>query len=124
MIVPALARDPGVAGQAADHHKRRRRLREIVPAGPERARLEAEAPGREQDAADPDRAVGHRRRRPDLGQVERPVQHVAQLGKRADQVIRSRRRWSTAGLAPAYPLRQRSGAGAEPSGKPPHGGGN
>jgi hypothetical protein len=123
MIVPPLGREPGVAGHAADHQKGGWRLREVVPAWPQRARLEAEAPRCEQDAANPDRAVGGGRRRPDLGRVERPFQHAAQLGERENQVVGSRRRGRCGTPAPAPPwnaLRPGRG-GAQPSHKPPHG---
>ena len=71
MIVPPLGREPGVAAHPADHQKGRGRLGKIVPAWLERARLEAEPLGGQQDAADPDRAVGGGRCGPDLGRARR-----------------------------------------------------
>ena len=108
MIVPPLGREPGVAEHPADHQKRRGRLGEIVPAW-QRARLEAEPPGGEQDAAEPDPGVGGRRRRPNLGRREGPIQHAAQLGEREDQVVGSGCGGRCGSLAPApwNALRQR-----------------
>ena len=122
MIAPPLGREPDVAGHPADHQKRRGRLGEIMPARLQRACLEAEPPGGQQDAADPDRAVGGGRCGPDLGGREGPIQRAAQLGEREDQVVGIRRgvRCGPLGPAPGYALRQGFGASAEPSDESHH----
>ena len=122
MIAQPLGREPDIAGHPADHQKRRGRLGEIVPAWLQRACLEAEPPGGQQDAADPDRAVGGGCCGPDLGGREGPIQRAAQLGEREDQVVGIGRggRCGTLGPAPGYALRQGFCAGAPPSDEPHH----
>ena len=101
MILYPPGRDQSLAGHPADDQEGRRRAGEVVPAGLERARLEAEPLGREQDAADAEPAVGRRGRRPDLGQGERPVEHPAQLGEREDLAIGGGRGGRRTALWPA-----------------------
>ena len=104
MIVPPLGREPGVAEHPADHQKGRGRLGEIVPAWLQRARLEAEPPGGEQDAAEPDPASAAGAAA-DLGRREGPIQHAAQLGEREDQVVGSGCGGRCGSLAPALGMR-------------------
>jgi hypothetical protein len=57
-----------------------------VPTGLERARPEAEPLGRQQDAPDPEHALGSRRCGTDFGDRERPLKRAADLCEGEDQV--------------------------------------
>ena len=93
--------EPGLPGQPAGDQKGRRRAGQVVPARLERARLETEPLGREQDAAHVEPAVGRRRGGADLGQGERPVEQPAQLGERKDLPIGGGRGGRRTALWPA-----------------------
>jgi hypothetical protein len=114
MVADARARQAGVPGRAPDHQEGRRRRLKIVPARFERARLEAEPFGRQQDAAYRHLVLGGRRRGPDLGDRERPVQLAAEVGERQRHVVRCRRACAVRSAQPSCPPLQ--AAAAQPSG--------
>jgi hypothetical protein len=87
MILHPPGGHQGLPRHAADDQEGRRRPGQVVPMRLEGARLEAEPLGREQDPAHARPAVGRRRRCPDLGQGERPVEHPAELGEREELAI-------------------------------------